>query len=553
MSDAVSRPLIAGFTFLLLLTLLGAGVSLYSMGLLREQMERIVASHTEHLDRVHEMRTIVRERMLRLNWMFLEQDPFVRDRMYEDFLNLGNRFIAVRSALAEADDDPRGMQALDAFRRRTMETTVYLDAVVAHYQEGRYEAGRRLLLDVVIPAQERVIQAAEVMHAFYSERNAAAVTRARQSYRNAFNVVAGLSAAALLLVLLTAGLVITRSLADRRQLLAEIATRQRTEDELRALGANLETLVAERTAALRQTSDRLHEAERIGRMGHWEWDIASGAIVWSDEIYRIFGQDAEHYASTYEAFLDAVHPDDRGKIQDAVACALHEGEYQVSHRIIRPDGTVHHVQERARTIYDAAGEPQRMIGTVRDISEEQRLQQQLWNMAHHDPLTGLPNRGLLLDRLQQALNLAERQGDSLAVALIDLDRFKQVNDELGHAAGDRLLVELASRLRTCVRQSDTVARLAGDEFVGIFPGIGTQDEAAAVMDKICTRLGDPFDLEGTPWTLTTSIGVAFYPTDARDAASLLRAADEAMYGVKHDGRNGYAFVPSRETGPSHGA
>lgn len=545
---ALSGPLFAGFGFLFLLTLSGAGISIYSLGLLREQLEEVVGSHQQHLDRVHEMRTVVRERMLRLNWLFLEPDPFARDAKYHEFLHLGNRFIKVRNELETAGGDAQVRQALADFRRKTIDATVHIDLVVARYQEGHIEEARRLLLGEAAPAQEKVILAAESLHALFDQQEAAAVARARQANSTAFYTVTGLSVGALILVFLTACLVISRNLRDRRQLLAEISTRRKAEGELWALSTNLEETVAERTSQLQQTADRLHEAERIGRMGHWEWDMASGTVAWSEEVYRIFGLDSLQFVSTYAAFMQAVHPDDRAKVQAAVDVALHEGEYQVCHRIIRPDGEVCHVQERGRTTYDAANKPQRMLGTVRDISDEQRLQQQLWDMAHHDTLTGLPNRGLFMDRLRQAITLAERQDESMAVALIDLDYFKRVNDGFGHAAGDRLLQELARRLREGVRQSDTVARLAGDEFVGMFPGVGTGEDASVFLEKMLDHLDEPFLLNDTAWHLTTSIGVAFYPGDARDAEALLQAADAAMYAVKKGGRNGYGFFSSWQPG-----
>jgi len=153
-----------------------------------------------------------------------------------------------------------------------------------------------------------------------------------------------------------------------------------------------------------------------------------------------------------------------------------------------------------------------------------------------------------MDRLRQAINLAERQDESMAVALIDLDHFKRINDSFGHAAGDRMLQELACRLRAGVRQSDTVARLAGDEFVGVFPGMGTEEDASVFLEKMLDHLHKPFQLNDTAWHLTISIGVAFYPGDALDAEALLQAADTAMYAVKQSGRNGCGFFSSGQPG-----
>jgi len=216
-----------------------------------------------------------------------------------------------------------------------------------------------------------------------------------------------------------------------------------------------------------------------------------------------------------------------------------QGDYQISHRVLWPDGSIRHMREMGRVTYDEDACPLRMVGTVQDITEEQRLQQQLWDMAHHDTLTGLPNRNLLFDHLQQAIAVAQRHDGTLAVALIDLDRFKEANDSLGHAAGDRLLVEAAGRLRGAVRQSDIVVRFAGDEFVAVFPAAGTPEQVGAILDKVLASLEEPCQLQGTEWRITASIGVAVYPRDGQDAESLLQAADEAMYAIKQAGRNGY--------------
>ncbi|MFN3545641.1 MAG: diguanylate cyclase domain-containing protein [Thiobacillus sp.] len=163
----------------------------------------------------------------------------------------------------------------------------------------------------------------------------------------------------------------------------------------------------------------------------------------------------------------------------------------------------------------------------------------MWERAHYDALTGLPNRALLLDHLHQALRQAERQNTRLAIALIDLDRFKEANDSLGHAAGDELLKDVAERLRRSVRQSDIVARFAGDEFVAVFPGVADAEQMQSVLDKILASLQPPSELDGASWQISASIGVAFYPRDGADAQALLRAADAAMYAVKRAQRKVY--------------
>jgi diguanylate cyclase (GGDEF)-like protein len=162
-------------------------------------------------------------------------------------------------------------------------------------------------------------------------------------------------------------------------------------------------------------------------------------------------------------------------------------------------------------------------------------------MAYHDSLTGLPNRALLADRLDRAMLAAQRSERGLAVMFIDLDRFKTINDSLGHMTGDQLLKEVASRLCNSVRASDTVARLGGDEFVVLLPGIRNIDESSHVAEKIIDALAAPVPLEGRMLHISPSIGICMYPDDGKDVATLMRNADSAMYHAKASGRNNYQY------------
>jgi diguanylate cyclase (GGDEF)-like protein len=161
------------------------------------------------------------------------------------------------------------------------------------------------------------------------------------------------------------------------------------------------------------------------------------------------------------------------------------------------------------------------------------------SVAHHDSLTGLPNRLLFNDRLHQQISLAKRESRQFALLYLDLDRFKPVNDALGHAAGDELLQAVATRIRHQVRESDTVARVGGDEFTVILPGIARREEAEIVARKIVAAVATPFQLGSRKQSVDigTSIGIAIYPADARDADALVKAADAAMYSAKQAGNS----------------
>lgn len=181
------------------------------------------------------------------------------------------------------------------------------------------------------------------------------------------------------------------------------------------------------------------------------------------------------------------------------------------------------------------------IGIVRDITERKLVEQQLAYFAHHDYLTDLPNRILFSNSLGQSILLAKRNHHKVATLFLDLDGFKQINDMLGHDAGDQLLQEVAKRLKEVIRISDTVARIGGDEFTFALNNIGANENAALMAGKIIAALSAPFDLKGQPCHVGGSIGISIYPDDAEDIEKLIKHADEAMYLAKQSGKNTYKF------------
>lgn len=181
------------------------------------------------------------------------------------------------------------------------------------------------------------------------------------------------------------------------------------------------------------------------------------------------------------------------------------------------------------------------VGIVRDITDRKLAESKITFLAHHDYLTGLPNRALFLERLEQAISLAKRNYHKVAILYLDLDGFKKVNDAFGHDVGDLLLQDVAKRLTGIIRCSDTVARLGGDEFTIVLINIGAQGNAATMANKIIDGLSASFDLKGQRCQVGGSIGIAIFPDDAEEYAALLKYADEAMYLSKHRGKNTYTF------------
>ncbi|QEY31259.1 EAL domain-containing protein [Synechococcus sp. RSCCF101] len=199
------------------------------------------------------------------------------------------------------------------------------------------------------------------------------------------------------------------------------------------------------------------------------------------------------------------------------------------------------------TVVDEAEQPSGYVGVFSDISLLKQHQERLNHLAHHDPLTDLPNRTLFTSRLQHSIERCRRAGSSLAVLFIDLDRFKHINDSLGHSTGDELLIEITARIRQRVRASDTLARISGDEFVVLLENVSSREAARAVVDDLLAAFQHPYTVNGISISITASMGLSFYPADGADVSSLLANADAAMYKAKDEGRNTVLFYSSEFT------
>ncbi len=289
--------------------------------------------------------------------------------------------------------------------------------------------------------------------------------------------------------------------------------------------------------SLMRTEARLAEAQRIAHVGSWEWVENSEDMMWSDEIYRILGYEPQGCLATPQEHLMRVHPEDRERVRKTLEQASATGEsFELEYRVVRPSGEERFVYLKGEV--ERNDENVRIFGTLLDITERKILEQRLEYQAYHDVLTGLPNRALFTDRLEIALSRARRHGRKVAVMFLDLDGFKQVNDELGHESGDDLLREIAGRLSTCLRAHDTVARLGGDEFVML---LDEADEilASSIAGRVIQTVQMPHLISGRRVQVNASIGIAL--GEGEEADRLLRRADIAMYEAKRGGRGRYRF------------
>ncbi|HEX3495598.1 MAG TPA: sensor domain-containing diguanylate cyclase [Methylocella sp.] len=306
---------------------------------------------------------------------------------------------------------------------------------------------------------------------------------------------------------------------------------------------------AHKAERLRRSADHLARAQRIAQTGSVEQDLRTGVIEWSGETYRIFGLDPNQPPPAEEAFLALVHPDDRGACE-AQGLAYPAGprrrlsdmqRVSLRFRIVQPGGAVKRVYHESELVLDRQGAAVRWIGTYRDVTEAYEAEARIAHMAHHDALTDLPNRVLFHERLEHALLGVRRDEEKLAVLYLDLDRFKTVNDTLGHAVGDKVLVAAAERLRKCVRGSDMAARFGGDEFAVLQLELAGPNEASALAERIVAHLSEPYDIDGQPAAIGASAGIALAPADGETSEQLLGNADMALYKAKEDGRRTFRF------------
>ena len=424
--------------------------------------------------------------------------------------------------------------------------------------------------------------------------------------------------------------------------------------------------IGERKRLIRELQgeqEQLLEAQKLGEFGNWELELVTGKLGWSQEIYAIFEIDPARFPASYEAFLNAIHPEDREKVNKAYSDSLVDRQpYHITHRLLMSDGRVKWVEERCSSTFDEAGKPLRSLGTVQDVTQRETLAEELriaavafetqeailvtdrnanivkvnqafeeitgykseevlgrnprllrsgrhdrafyeamWNailhdgrwsgevwdrrrdggvypkwltitavtnadevthyvavfiditerkkaeeeirnLAFYDPLTGLPNRRLMQERMHLALGMSTRSAHYGALMFLDLDNFKVLNDTKGHEYGDMMLVEVARRLEACVRETDSLARFGGDEFVVLLEGLSADQDAAitqagGVAEKIRDALSRPYQLRDIEHLGSPSIGVVLFKGEDKAIEELFKQADLAMYQAKESGRN----------------
>ena len=265
-------------------------------------------------------------------------------------------------------------------------------------------------------------------------------------------------------------------------------------------------------------------------------------VQWNSNFSRFFGLSDEQLRNRHVSKF--ILKEERSLSKKAGTQIFENGSASIEFQLVRHDGKAIPYLCNGVMLRNLKGEATGFTGTGRDISERKAAADHIHHLAHYDILTDLPNRSLLSDRLQQSISTCKRERKTLAIMFLDLDMFKNINDEHGHAMGDLLLKEVAIRIQLCLRESDTAARVGGDEFVILLPSIESEQTAFIVAEKIRIALKQPFEIDGHSLRISTSIGISIYPDHGNEEKVLLKNADTAMYLAKQKGRNTALFFNS---------
>ena len=294
------------------------------------------------------------------------------------------------------------------------------------------------------------------------------------------------------------------------------------------------------SAELRKSEERYALAVRGSNDGLWDWDLQSDYIYYSPRWKEILGYKEDEIYSIPDEWFQRIRPEDFKQLKHDISIHIrsHTSHFENEHRLLHKDGTYRWVLCRGTAVFNDNGEAIRLAGSIADVTDRKKAEQQLLHDAFHDSLTELPNRQLFMDRLVQAMEKTKRKQEyGFAVLFLDIDHFKDINDSIGHQIGDKFLIELANMLREGVRTTDTLARFGGDEFLVLLDDIQDEENVSRVTDWIMGQFSTSFHIDGNEITTSVSIGVVLSNPDYENAQEVIRNADIAMYVAKAKGRD----------------
>jgi diguanylate cyclase (GGDEF)-like protein/PAS domain S-box-containing protein len=295
-------------------------------------------------------------------------------------------------------------------------------------------------------------------------------------------------------------------------------------------------------SALKASLERESQALEFAGLGSFEVGIRRGLISLSSRHARLIGLPLGEQSLPLTEFQNMLLAEDRPSFVDSLrVCVAGHAVFDLEYRMRRTDGGLLWLHSRGNAVLNEHGVASRLLGLSQDITARKNSEESMRFIAHHDALTRLPNRALLRDRFQLAINGARRSHTRVALMFIDLDLFKDINDTLGHEVGDQLLISVADRMQQCVRDTDTICRQSGDEFIALLPGVHDHNDAARLAEKLIQSIAKPHFIRGHKLHVTCSAGISIFPDDGDTIDDLMRHADSAMYHAKGGGRNAVEF------------
>ncbi|MBL7049119.1 MAG: EAL domain-containing protein [Nitrospira sp.] len=299
------------------------------------------------------------------------------------------------------------------------------------------------------------------------------------------------------------------------------------------------------------SEEKLAQAQKIANFGNWDWDLSTNKLHFSDELYRIYNIEKGGFGGMFEDFMKLVNPDDREAVKIAYDDALqHKKQFSIEHRILMPEGEERILRQEGAVYVDSRNLVIRAAGTTQDITKSKQAEDKIKFLAYYDRLTGLPNRFLFKERLQKAISNAKRNKWNLSVIFINIDNFKSINDTFGHETGDKLLAEIAEKLKRCLRNSeeeashricDTVARFGADEFAIILEELSDLADAAVAARRIMEIVAEMIMCDDREFFLGSRVSLSVYPEDGETEDVLIRNAAAAMTRAKEQEPNTYHF------------
>jgi diguanylate cyclase (GGDEF)-like protein/PAS domain S-box-containing protein len=298
---------------------------------------------------------------------------------------------------------------------------------------------------------------------------------------------------------------------------------------------------------LREVEERWQFALEGSNDGVWDWNFETNEVFYSKRFKEILGFDESEWKNERSEAVDRIHPDDYENVLTQINNHLqgNNSNYSSEYRIKHKDGTYLWMYDRGKVIrWDGNGKPLRMIGTCGDITPRKKLEEKIKELAYRDPLTNLPNRLLFNDRLDLTIASSRRNNKKFALIILDIDKFKKINDNYGHDIGDQLILYVGKKIESLLRKSDTIARFGGDEFLLLLPEIKDEQDAEKIAEKIFNTFQEKFMIGKKKLSVTVSMGIAIYPEHGDNTSTLLKNADLALYEVKDMGRNNYKLYDS---------